>query len=829
MSTPSRPQSPGFPPSTQQRPIRMMPQRAPLLSGQTWTRQQSQGPLITPPPPPQPALQDGRMPSPPQLGWGKGRDVGSSRVDLMEKPSDLQNEAKALAEDDYATPTPAGAPGAQEELTLEVFMAMVAHQQMLDTAANEARSGLDTYELSENGETNAMEVEGTQHHQTDLVGDAPLHDGTADKPARKRQRVESEMGPYEGPEKRNAAVTIPAPAHQQTPLTALPQPPAYPTTTAEENRLSPLERSGAHDVPPPYGTPLPPPPFCPSPEGTCAALEGVRGLMLEGVPRGPTYEEKGKAREAGYAASNPDQETRQPSGMVQIPVEELARLRERARLHAEAEDSDAGNSTPRADNARHERGAGGPQYCAVHGQIPARPPRATRPPTPPLPLRRLGQDNSLPASPEFPIKVNWGNPEEVKRFNALVRYAIERSAWATASTNDQQAAMDVDSPQEQDRSGEADAARSAGTLTTRTSLEIERAAQIASLGLSKPLRDRFPVVNVRSPSDRLRGIPPAAKEAFRSQPRGTTAVLEVYGGKNYDHESAARVTPDIERVIKTATGLESFGLAPPPRATANTDPTEVPTAWLLTGLTPRATELLANQHAFATASVAFFVYDKPEAIPTYLFALKGFNQSDTATAIKIVQEEFRREPMYGMLQSRVEANPVLNKDPDAADKLIDEIKVVLRRSVGENASKALLGHVYMGSPTLAPDQWTAWIDDIKEKGFSDAFYNFELADVKLRCDRCHAADHTTDQCEYTHLGDWQGTYIEPPTTPLAPPAQTDIGTNENGTTAGAMAYAGGRGGGRGAFRGYQQGARRGYGSRDRGGRGYAGAGRARGG
>ncbi|KAI0349396.1 hypothetical protein OH77DRAFT_1440449 [Trametes cingulata] len=844
-----------------------MPQRAPLLAGQQWPRTQPHGPPITPPPPAQLASETGKLPSPPQLGWSKGRDTG-----YAEEVSELPAYTKNGTETEPTTPTATNKTGVtQEELTQETFMALVAHQQALNNMIGSAQSGLDAFVLSENEDADEAPNDATQtHHRTAPAvknGDNGDYGTMAAKPARKRQRVESEAGQHAGAETRRVSTTT---AAQMAHLDAN----ALTGSPAGAERLPPLEKHHPDEALPPYGL-LPPPPF-PSPPM-------MRGRESErDEHKYPTYEEKGKAREDDWRPEQPLPTA--PNAMVQVSVEELESLRAIARMRVEEMDVDANRAVCGTDE---RGGAGGgtnidgtdtrsneaTSGSAVERDSTRRPcghtapprPRATRAlqaATPAIPLPPSGYNgDSSPEALEFPIRVDWSDPEDVKRIQELLRYTIERSGWRRPPQEDHQTAMDVDTPQDQTQAGahpvatwrttegttggaqpranssQTDPSPQAGghdetsrTAATALPLARERATQIESLGLSQAPTGGFPAVHARSPSDRLRGIPPAAKEEFRRQQRGTTAVLEVYGGKNFNYETAAMVTPDIERVIKTATGLEGFVLTPPPRCSPTTEPSEVPTAWLLTNLTPAATEYLAAQHAFATSDTAFFVYDKPEAIPTYLFALKGFNQSDAATAIAIVKEEFRREPLYNMVKGLVEANPELKEDPDATDNLIDTIKVVLRRRGGERAPA--IGHVYMDSPTLAADQWVAWIDGIKEHGFSRAFYLCELADTNFRCDRCHGADHHTDQCAYAHLGDWHGTYVEPPAqAPTITPTNTAdwTGNAEDANQAGGGR--GGRGGGRGALRGYQGGGnnRRGYGDRGRGGRRFVGAPRARGG
>ncbi|KAI0360656.1 hypothetical protein OH77DRAFT_1586231 [Trametes cingulata] len=838
MDNPSRPTSPDFPPSSQPRPLRQMPQRAPPLQGQTWPRQTTQGARVTPPPQPMPALAEGKLASPPQMGWAKGADKGLprhlERADSL--PTTLMSDGDTSQ---LTTPTPRMG-GLDVALDKESFLAMITANQLVDDTPHELqafRADALTIQDPLQAIFDNPQPEGWQDIGGETGGTATtatLHDASG-RPVRKRPRRDTNETQEDGGDDIDLDLW-----KADQPMAPM---------------LNPTQPSG--DTPPPYeddtGTLHEP--------RTRAAdqLAMASGEAAEASARG-----KGKARE---------DEQRSPVEIekVLVSLNELNYLRDLARQHPELQArgmraSEAAMATPPSLSRNQARPA---QVARPIGIREAMRPLNSRGPSP---------TNS------FPLAVDLNDPEQRRLCREILMSREGMMPWARTTREDTGTAMEVDAPAEQEpgewtphhpddtppppppppapahqttyaqdqpaqyaNATTVPAARETATLTaeapepvwatapTATSASVSNVTTLATtaaldkahrewseaveaLGLSEPPMGtfgRFPAVHTRAPTDRMRGIPQEALDEFLRLPRGSRMVLEVYGKAQVDRAEATKITRDIEHVIRTVTKLDVFGLTPPPKPAPGTPQEEAPTAWLLTGITPRATRILANRHGWATRDVAFFAYDQPEPIPTYLFALEGFNQSNADMAAAIVREEFKREPTYNATKSLVTANVSLNKgDPKTAtNALLDTIRVQLRYS-GTDPDAPALGHVYMDSPTLSVDQWTKWRQNILDKGFSDSFYAYDLHKTNIRCARCHAADHMTDQCQYMHLGDWHGVYTPPPQAPPQPVVA--LQPAEGGFEEYGMMNARG---GRGAYRGYGGGGnRRGSSIRARGGR-----------
>ncbi|KAI0362310.1 hypothetical protein OH77DRAFT_1584742 [Trametes cingulata] len=809
MDSTSRPPSPDFPPSSQPRPLRQMPQRAPPMQGQAWPRTPSQGPQITPPPPPQVQREEGALPSPPQLGWAKGVDKRLSRH--VERADDLASVAIGNERTSrFTTPTPMQA-GTAADLDHEAFLRMIAANQLVENnygtmEATQPTSALQHDPLSDIFD-NAHAVDWPTVNeayggQQGLL--AQLND--TGRPLRKRQRCDTD-------ETQEATQEDPVDTWQPIPPLPVDQAQTHP----------------AGDTPPPYDATAN---ASILPQGYHDPADGTPGGKQSATPL-PT--EKGKARE------DPGARKERP-GQVLISVAELDRLRKLA-LQNEEQREDGGRDEADAAPARTDK-------HPLPAVQPLRPAQAIAKPIDIRTALRLPLNGDPPRSNSFPLTVDFNDPEQRRMLRELLQSREDTMTRTRGVRNAN--AMDMDVDPDAAYEGEPDdhnepMAMGTGTHTRLThtgepraesstrsqdlpvgppSLAAEEAQriwrkEIEDLDLSTPPMGsfgKFPEVHVRSPTDRLRGIPQEALDEFAKLPRGTKMVLEVYGKAYVDRADATKITRDIEHVIRTVTRLDTFGLTPPPPPAPGTPVTEVPSAWLLTGLTPVATRVLANRHGWANRDVAFFAYDQPEPLPTYLFALDGFNQNNADRAAMIVREEFKREPIFNSIQNLVAANPMLKGETRTlAINIVNSIRVVLRHE-NNDVNAPAIGHIYMDPPTLSTEQWTAWRDDIIAKGFTKAFYANTLHSAALRCHRCHAADHLSDQCQYMHLGDWHGTYTPPAATPTATAVQTPTAQqnpyNEYVTVPT-------RGGGRGGYRGYSGGPRRGADLRARGGKKFA--------
>ncbi|KAI0349294.1 hypothetical protein OH77DRAFT_1432205 [Trametes cingulata] len=795
MDSASRPPSPDFPPSSQQKPLKHMPQRATPLRGQAWVRVPPQSVPITPSPPTPPKREDGKLPSPPQLGWAKRTAIVSSKstetADAL--VSAEQQESSEVSPNRSPTPVAAGTTAVLEH---ETYLALIAAQQLIANDDMGDRGG-PAMPAQDAGPMRGDERAESWHQASADFGQEPFNypvdqfdDGA--RPARKRQRTDSSEIVQDNAHAAGHAWQL------EDPLA----PPVCPT-------------QAVGDTPPPYDT-IPtraraaaPLGLAPTPRAMAAPLQDPKG--------------KGKAFDpAGPAAAT--------SEHVLISVDELARLRSLA-LQNDTDASSFGADVFGRSNERHNYETTSIKSAGHDEGIPQ-----------PIDLRTaLRHPSSGQASPAnaFPLTVDFNDPEQRRLLRELL-LGRERAMLGMRTRTDE---MDVDVAGEHDAQPPMlplhtplpvegpphSTPRASGPSTTRLLWEIAEPStapadaqpeqDVIGLGLSVPPMGeagRFPAVHTRSPNDRVRGIPQEALDEFSKLPRATKMVLEVYGKAQVDRAEATKITREIEKIIRAATGLDVFALTPPPRPSPGTPPSETPTAWLLTGITPAASDILARRHGWATPDVAFFAYHHPEPIPTYLFALEGFNQNNANTAAAIVREEFRREPTFTTIRNLVAANAALNGDVKGAmDRILMSVRVVLRRE-GPSEDDPSLGHVYMDPPTLSADLWTAWRDGLLTKKFSRTLYSLDYCKESIRCDRCHAADHRTTQCEYMHLGDWHGTFTPAQPSPPTPPPITEARED--------LAPRGSRGGGRGSFRGAGgggQGQWRGASVRGRGGKKFA--------
>ncbi|KAI0360564.1 hypothetical protein OH77DRAFT_698162 [Trametes cingulata] len=290
-------------------------------------------------------------------------------------------------------------------------------------------------------------------------------------------------------------------------------------------------------------------------------------------------------------------------------------------------------------------------------------------------------------------------------------------------------------------------------------LRQERAAEIEKLGLAPLLEHGNPAVHANCPRDRVRNIPETKLKEWRTKTAGTYVLLDVYGEGDIEDTDAQRIYDNLQAALHKITGLQNVALEQPPRTPRTVSKEHATTVWFASGLYPAAVALLTMVHAWPTADITFFAYREIEFIPRYLFAVKGFTQSDQNEVRLAVWEIFHKAPVYPSILSLVRKNPdfVGMDHTKVVNDIISTVEVAVR-PVNEERHARLITHVYMTSPTRSAATWESWRDGlrypIKGKAFSEEHAHLEISQRITRCKACHGADHLTTQCPYGHLEGW---------------------------------------------------------------------------
>ncbi|KAI0350231.1 hypothetical protein OH77DRAFT_1573757 [Trametes cingulata] len=308
-------------------------------------------------------------------------------------------------------------------------------------------------------------------------------------------------------------------------------------------------------------------------------------------------------------------------------------------------------------------------------------------------------------------------------------------------------------------------------LDLALSLCATREHEIAKLGLAPIQEEGNPAVHANSPRDRVRNIPDSKLKEWRTLPPRTYVLLDVYGEGDIEDGDPQKIYNNLQEALAKITGLANVSLEQPPRTPRGVSKEHATTVWLASGLYPAAVALLTMVHAWPTADITFFAYKEIEFIPRYLFAIKGFTQSDPDEVRLAVWKIFHKSPIYPSIHDLVQKNPdyVKRDHEQVTNEILRSIEVIIR-PVNEEKHARLITHVYMTSPTRSAATWEAWRDGLryplKGRPFSKEHPHLEISQRITHCKACHGADHLTTQCPYGHLEGWdkvvEGAYTRRP-------------------------------------------------------------------
>ncbi|KAI0359200.1 hypothetical protein OH77DRAFT_1509384 [Trametes cingulata] len=405
-------------------------------------------------------------------------------------------------------------------------------------------------------------------------------------------------------------------------------------------------------------------------------------------------------------------------------------------------------------------------------------------------------------SPEAPKEMDKEMAEEQRR-EAL------RRKWEEARLADPIA--------DKEASGQPEHRRTTNEQDLKMALKLKekRMGEIEKLGLAPLLEHGNPAVHANDPRDRVRNVPASKLKEWRTKQPGTYVLLDVYGEGDIEDTDPQRIYDNLQAALYRITGLQNVALEQPPKTPRTVSKEHAATIWFASGLYPAAVALLTIVHAWPTADITFFAYKEVEFIPRYLFAIKGFTQSDQNEVRLAVWGIFHKSPVYSSILNLVKKNPdYVGMDHNkVANDILSTVEVAVR-PVNDEPHARLITHVYMTSPTRSAAMWESWRDGfrypIKGKAISEDHAHLEVSQRITRCKACHGADHLTTQCPYGHLEGWAkvvegtGARRTDPWKAKNPRAGQSQYASEPGSTqpedgagSSAWTYVEGRGGGRG--------------------------------
>ncbi|KAI0329237.1 hypothetical protein GY45DRAFT_1371785 [Cubamyces sp. BRFM 1775] len=298
-----------------------------------------------------------------------------------------------------------------------------------------------------------------------------------------------------------------------------------------------------------------------------------------------------------------------------------------------------------------------------------------------------------------------------------------------------------------------------GTLPplTQTTTAEERIALLGARGLLAVMRkppqgwpDRQPM----APCDLERLPKNRDLERWLATDEAERAVFEVMGV----HARAPNlfsIRKNLNDKFALITGKPRMTINVPTMNGTTPGNEDVPTAWLISGLSPDAKRILVEQGTWAMPEITLFFTPTLSVMPTYLLTIDGFRTQD----VRAVEDGIRRalccdrrlaDPLAGALSSGGQANGDLQQRVVA---FISKMSIDVRPNPDGQTLRAA---IWSDPPTFSPGHWRAWRHALCTVQYEVLRGVIGTPCQPIRCALCHGAGHGASECEYPRLEGWTG-------------------------------------------------------------------------
>ncbi|KAF8447493.1 hypothetical protein L210DRAFT_985643 [Boletus edulis BED1] len=218
-------------------------------------------------------------------------------------------------------------------------------------------------------------------------------------------------------------------------------------------------------------------------------------------------------------------------------------------------------------------------------------------------------------------------------------------------------------------------------------------------------------------------------------------------------------------------------IAPPTRAT---DAKTAPVTFLAYGLLLVLQTILLDTRVWVTPDVTFEVFPFGPTFPTFLFALAGFVDAESAEAYSVILQTWNTDQMYDAYIGIITQDARFPVDATeeaqmqwltaSFHQMLDSLRVTFLDVKLSGNVPAPRFNIFAELPTEDPKAWHE-IHDLLEKMIYTNPLHGTAARAPLRpCAICHCVTHPRGLCPFPRLDEWHGPQINPPA-PVQPPPQ----------------------------------------------------------
>jgi len=246
------------------------------------------------------------------------------------------------------------------------------------------------------------------------------------------------------------------------------------------------------------------------------------------------------------------------------------------------------------------------------------------------------------------------------------------------------------------------------------------------------------------------------------QKDGTKAWVRVFRAK---YEENAQITVTCLRgVITKIIGDSDAGsllVSTPIAAEDLEERFPPPYHFLISGISPAATEKLITLKVCSCPEVSCFFVPFEQPLPNYVFTIENFTFPDAEASniaiAEIIKQELRATPS---LMSFIHEH-LPSPDAEAAIRTVDSIRVQSLNIATSRTISHTVWNVYIDSPpNLSLHDYFAWSSRLRsELHFESEDYGTGLIRNEYKqfmCTGCKSFDHATGLCPFPKLPGWFG-------------------------------------------------------------------------
>ncbi|KAI0722996.1 hypothetical protein C8Q76DRAFT_793981 [Earliella scabrosa] len=267
-----------------------------------------------------------------------------------------------------------------------------------------------------------------------------------------------------------------------------------------------------------------------------------------------------------------------------------------------------------------------------------------------------------------------------------------------------------------------------------------------------------PVIHHFDPEDLLRMATRPWMEDLWNAPRNTVIVVEIFNGWYTTIPEKNRTTAQhISEVVTKITGLTDFDVIPvePIETKTPTPGRQMPTAWVIKRLTPRATETILHRKVYSLRKITIMPAPRSITISGFLFTLDGYLTKNIVAIEDGIKSVLRRDDFASMIAEMARGNQAFNglTIQGAVERTVDSLRV----EILELSERNFVANAYIVPPTRKVELWRKFVIELRRLSYG----NYKNGVGRVRVPPflylgCKAADHPSQLCPFPNMPDWNG-------------------------------------------------------------------------